>query len=127
MRDHNVQLTTSAVGGDIALEQRARKRRAEQQAETSYMAQILDYIGQTADMYELHDNPRNWSDVEIMEMAAKRGRDLGRRKGFWSAARARSTATVGVRACQVIGARAGLGPATPQPTTRPHCASAACA
>ena len=82
MRDHNVQLTTSAVGGDIALEQRARKRRAEQQAETSYMAQILDYIGQTADMYELHDNPRNWSDVEIMEMAAKRGRRPRSAQGF---------------------------------------------
>ena len=37
------------------------------------MPQMLDYVGQNAEMYELHDNLRNWErEVEIMEMAAKR-------------------------------------------------------
>ena len=43
------------------------------------MPQILDYVGQKAEMYELHDNLRNWErKVEIMEMAAKRARKLER-------------------------------------------------
>jgi len=74
VRDDNV-----AVGGDIALEQRARKRLGQQQAETSDMPQILDYVGQKKEMYELDQNLRNWErKVEIMEMAAKRARKLER-------------------------------------------------
>ena len=57
----------------LDIEQRARKRLGQQQAEASDMPQILDYVGQKAEMYELHDNLRNWErEVEIMEMAAKR-------------------------------------------------------
>ena len=70
----------AAVGGDIALEQQqARKRLGQQQAETSDMPQILDYVGQKKEMYELDQNLRNWErKVEIMEMAAKRARKLER-------------------------------------------------
>ena len=63
----------------LDIEQRARKRLGQQQAEASDMPQILDYVGQKAEMYELHDNLRNWErKVEIMEMAAKRARKLER-------------------------------------------------
>ena len=41
------------------------------------MPQILDYVGQKKEMYELDQNLRNWErKVEIMEMAAKRARKL---------------------------------------------------
>jgi chromosome segregation ATPase len=72
-----VREDNAAVGGDISTEQRARKRLGQQQAETSDMPQVLDYVAQKAEMYDLHDNLRNWErKVEIMEMAAKRARKL---------------------------------------------------
>ena len=43
------------------------------------MLQVLDYVSQKAELYELQDALRNWErKVEIMEMAAKRARNLRR-------------------------------------------------
>ena len=65
--------------GDIAAERRVHKRLGQQQAENQDMPQVLDYVGQKAEMYELEHHMRNWErKVEIMEMAAKRARKLER-------------------------------------------------
>ena len=67
----------AVVGGDIAAERRVHKRLGQQQAENQDMPQVLDYVGQKAEMYELQHHMRNWErKVEIMEMAAKRARKL---------------------------------------------------
>ena len=66
-----------SLKGDIAAERRVHKRLGQQQAENQDMPQVLDYVGQKAEMYELEHHMRNWErKVEIMEMAAKRARKL---------------------------------------------------
>lgn len=69
----------AAVNADIQNDRRLRKRLSQQQSETADMPQVLDYVSQKAEMYELQDALRNWQrKVEIMEMAAKRARRIGR-------------------------------------------------
>ena len=67
------------VSADIANDRRSRKRLSQQQSETADMPQVLDYVSQKAELYELQDALANWErKVEIMEMAAKRARSLRR-------------------------------------------------
>mmetsp|Transcript_35804 Transcript_35804/g.82925 ORF Transcript_35804/g.82925 Transcript_35804/m.82925 type:complete len:353 (-) Transcript_35804:181-1239(-) len=74
VRDDNRQ-----VSADIANDRRSRKRLSQQQSETADMPQVLDYVSQKAELYELQDALANWErKVEIMEMAAKRARSLRR-------------------------------------------------
>jgi len=69
----------ASVNGEIANDRRLRKRLSQQQSETADMPQVLDYVSQKAEMYEFQDSLRNWQrKVEIMEMAAKRARRIGR-------------------------------------------------
>jgi len=69
----------SAVGTDITADQRQRKRFSQQQSEHSEMPQILDYVAQKKEYYELQTALKNWQrKLEIMEMAAKKAKALKR-------------------------------------------------
>jgi len=65
------------VGQEIAADRKMKKKLSQQQTDTSNMPQVLDYVNQKAEMYELDSAIKNWErKVEIMEMAAKRARML---------------------------------------------------
>ena len=55
VRDDNAQ-----VSADIANDRRSRKRLSQQQSETADMPQVLDYVSQKAELYELQDALANW-------------------------------------------------------------------
>ena len=68
-----------SVSMEIANDPRAKEHCGQQQAETSDMPSTLDYVQQKAQMYDLQSTLRNWRrKIEIMEMAAARGRILCR-------------------------------------------------
>lgn len=72
----------AAVQAEIVAERKQKKRLSQQQHETADMPQVLDYVTQKAQMYELESALRNWErKVEIMEMAAKRARTIQRQRG----------------------------------------------
>ena len=70
---------TGAVTAEIASEKRTKRRLGQQQAESSEMPQILDYVGQKAEFLDLEQALENWErKLELMEMAAKRARSVRR-------------------------------------------------
>jgi regulator of replication initiation timing len=72
----------TVVKAETQGEKRVAKRLGQQSAETDGVPQVLEYISQKAEMYELQDTLANWQrKVEIMEMAARRARGLARQAG----------------------------------------------
>jgi hypothetical protein len=73
------------VSGSIESERRAAKRivqdTAGAAAGTEGAPQVLDYVAQKAEMFELQQVLKTWErKVELMEMAAKRTRAMARGK-----------------------------------------------
>jgi len=70
------------VAAQVAAERKTAKRLAQDTAsgsEGSGMPQVLDYVGQKAELFELSQVLQTWErKVEIMEMAAKKTRSLKR-------------------------------------------------
>ena len=63
------------VSIDLSSESRLRKKLAQSNSDSSGMPQILDYVRQKAEMYELEENMKNWErKVEIAEMASKKAK-----------------------------------------------------
>ena len=63
------------VSTDLSSESRLRKKLAQSNSDSSGMPQILDYVRQKAEMYELEENVKNWErKVEIAEMASKKAK-----------------------------------------------------
>lgn len=70
---------SSVVSGDITADNRQKKRFTQQQPENTDMPQILDYVSQKKEYYELQTALKNWQrKLEIMEMAAKKAKALKR-------------------------------------------------
>ena len=63
------------VSTDLASESRLRKKLAQSNSDSTGMPQILDYVRQKAEMYELEESVKNWErKVEIAEMASKKAK-----------------------------------------------------
>jgi len=73
---------TAKARAQVAAERKIAKRLAQdepQGAGAEGMPQVLDYVGQKAELFELNQVLKTWErKVEIMEMAAKKARSLKR-------------------------------------------------
>lgn len=66
---------TTAVQAELVAESRLKKKLGEQDADQGDMPQILDYVHQKKEMYEMEAMLKNWErKVEIAEMAAKKAK-----------------------------------------------------
>ena len=65
----------AAVQAELQHEKRLQKRLGQEDSTDNAMPQIMDYVQQKKEMYELEEEVKNWErKVEIAEMAAKKAK-----------------------------------------------------
>jgi hypothetical protein len=70
-----LQAEATTVQNELVAESRLKKKLGQAQSDSGGMPQILDYVQQKAEMYEMEQTLRNWErKVEIAEMASKKAK-----------------------------------------------------